>query len=73
MALKSYCGVPGSGKTLTATVNALKHFNHQNSPIKYAILSILNKLGNKKVKSDLDFYNNFPYKKINTVYSKYLK
>ena len=71
MALKSYCGVPGSGKTLSATVDAIRHYNKQNSPIKYAILSVLYRLGYKKVESDLKYYDNFPYKKINNVYSTY--
>lgn len=35
--LFAFCGVPGSGKTLTCVKLALKHYKKENSPIKYYI------------------------------------
>lgn len=71
MALVSYTGVPGSGKTLTCTIDILSHFKRENSKIKYFISFILSKFHIKTKKIDYDYYFNFPHKKINNVYSNF--
>ena len=37
MALRAFCGIPGSGKTLDATDIAIKHYKKQNNIIKYYV------------------------------------
>lgn len=71
MALISFCGVPGSGKTLNATRAALKHYKKENSRIKYFISFVFSKFHLKISKIDYDYYSNFPYRKINNIYSNY--
>lgn len=71
MALKSYCGIPGSGKTLDATYDILKHYKKENSSLKKFIIYIFYKLGNKKAKIKWQYYKEFPYNKINNIYSNY--
>ncbi|MDD2519254.1 MAG: zonular occludens toxin domain-containing protein [Bacilli bacterium] len=71
MALVSYCGVPGSGKTLTATIMAKKHFKKENSKIKYFINWLFSLFPIERLKTNYQYYNNFPLKKINNIYSNY--
>lgn len=71
MALKAFCGVPGSGKTLNATRVALSHYKRENSIIKYSIYYILAKFGNEKAKTELNYYSKFEHNKINNIYSTY--
>lgn len=71
MALVSYCGVPGSGKTLDLTYEALKHYKKENSKFHRFIVWILARLGFKKYKKLFQFYKLFPKEKINNVYSNY--
>lgn len=71
MSLVSYCGVPGSGKTLDSTYEALKHYKKQNKPIKKFFSYIYYKLGFKNKKIDFLYYKKFPKNKINSVYSNY--
>ena len=71
MALISYCGVPGSGKTLTATIIAKKHFKKENSKIKYYTNYLISLIPIVKLKTNINYYNNFDYKKINNIYSNY--
>lgn len=67
--LISYCGVPGSGKTLDATREALKHYKKENKPIKKFINYLFYKTGINK--DNFLYYKNFPKNKINSVYSNY--
>ena len=71
MALRSFCGIPGSGKTLDATDIAIKHYKKQNNRIKYYLAFIFSKLGIKSKKVDYEYYKLFPKKRINNVYSNY--
>lgn len=69
--LVSYCGIPGSGKTLDATDEAIRHYRKQNNPLKFYLSFICSKLGIKSKKLNYDYYCLFPKKRINTVYSNY--
>lgn len=74
MDILDYSGIPGSGKTLDGTYEALRHFRKENSKLKkfvYILCSkIPGKIGNKSF-SKLEYYKIFPYGKINNVYSSY--
>ena len=50
MSLISYCGIPGSGKTLDGTLEALKHYKKANRKLKKFNLWLFYKLGIKKKK-----------------------
>ena len=69
--LRSYCGVPGSGKTLNATYQAIKHYRRENNEIKYFISFIFSKIGIKSKKIDFDYYKRFPHHRIIYIYSNY--
>lgn len=74
MEILSFNGIPGSGKTLDATYEALRHYRRQNRALKrylvYAIALIPGKLGDKaRVKRD--YIYSFPHHRINNVYSTY--
>lgn len=74
MEILIYSGIPGSGKTLHATYDALKHYRKENSPIKKGFYVLFSKLPGKignKAKDKLEYYKMFPFEKINTVYSSY--
>lgn len=68
--LKSFCGIPGSGKTLDTTRLALKHYKKDNRKIK-KLLKYSLKFNFKEYKTHKDYCNTFPYGKINTVYTNY--
>lgn len=74
MEILNFCGIGGSGKTLDATNEALKHYKRENNLIKKGVYVLCShfpgKLG-KKSKEKLSYYNIFPYGKINNVYSSY--
>lgn len=71
MEILIYSGIPGSGKTLHATYDALKHFKRENRVLKRFFCFLFSKLGSKSARSKLSYYNNFPYCKINNVYSSF--
>ena len=71
MEILIYSGIPGSGKTLDATYEALKHFKKENSRLKYFIYYTFSKLGLKTAKDKINYYKSFPYGKINNIYSSY--
>lgn len=71
MALKCLCGIPGSGKTLEATRLALKHYKKENSVIKRTFYHIGSIFNIKKCKTEYEYYKQFPYGKINNIYSNY--
>lgn len=71
MEILIYSGIPGSGKTLDATNDALKHFKKENNLIKKMAVTVLAKLGVAKAKDKLNYYKLFPHRKINNVYSSY--
>ena len=67
-------GIPGSGKTLDSTYDAIKHFKKENNPIKkysiYLLSYLPSKIGeNFKIKKA--YYKIFPYGLINNVYTNY--
>lgn len=67
-------GIPGSGKTLDSTYDAIKHFKKENNPIKkysiYLLSYLPGKIGeNFKIKKA--YYKIFPYGLINNVYTNY--
>ncbi len=71
MALKCICGVPGSGKTLEVTRLALRHYKKINSPMRKSLLHIGSILKIKKCVDEFKYYSNFPYGKINNIYTNY--
>lgn len=71
MEILIYSGIPGSGKTLDATHDALKHYRKENSRLKYFVYWIFSKFGLKSAQDKINYYNNFPHKRINNVYSSY--
>lgn len=71
MEILIYSGIPGSGKTLDATYEALKHFKKENNRLKYFIYYTFSKLGFKAAKDKINYYNSFPHGKINNIYSSY--
>ena len=74
MDILDYSGIPGSGKTLHATYDGLKHFRKENSPVKKFVYILCSKIPGKiglKSQDKLNYYNMFPYGKINNVYSSY--
>lgn len=74
MEILSFNGIPGSGKTLTATYYALKHFKRENSIIKKSFIYLFSlfpgKIG-KICKDKISYYKLFPAGKINNVYTSY--
>lgn len=74
MEILNYCGIGGSGKTLDATNEAIKHFKKENNFLKRGIYIICSKLPGKlssKSRAKLAYYNTFPHSLINNVYSSY--
>lgn len=71
MEILIYSGIPGSGKTLDATYDALKHYRKENSRLKYFVYWTFSKFGLKSAQDKINYYNSFPYKKINNIYSSY--
>lgn len=74
MEILCYSGIPGSGKTLDATNDALRHYKRENSIIKKSIYLLFSKIPGKIGQSSRDkikYYKCFPYGKINNVYSSY--
>ncbi len=71
MEILIYSGIPGSGKTLDATHDALKHYRKENSRLKYFVYWTFSKFGLKSAQDKINYYNSFPHKKINNVYSSY--
>ncbi len=71
MAVKALNGVPGSGKTLNLTRIAINHYKHENNVIKRNVVKLLAKLKIKKMVILNDYYNRFPYHRINNVYTNY--
>lgn len=71
MAVKALNGVPGSGKTLNLTRIAINHYKRQNNIIKRYAIKVLAKLKIKKMVILNDYYNRFPYHRINNVYTNY--
>lgn len=74
MEILDFSGIPGSGKTLTATYVALNHFKKENSILRKSIYLIFSKIPGKlgQVGRDqIKYYNSFPHGKINNVYSSY--
>lgn len=74
MEILCYSGIPGSGKTLHATSDALKHFKKENNPIKKAFIysfSFLPGSLGSKFRDKKRYYKSFPYSKINNIYSNY--
>lgn len=63
MEILIYSGIPGSGKTLDATNDALKHFKKENNLIKKIAVTVLAKLGVVKAKDKLNYYKLFPHRK----------
>lgn len=71
MEILIYSGIPGSGKTLDATNDALKHFKKENNLLKKIVIYSFSKLGFKSAKDKVNYYKSFPYGKINNIYSSY--
>lgn len=71
MAVKSLCGVPGSGKTLNATRISLKHYKLTNSLLRKGIIYLLANLKIPKMIIERDRYKRFKKNKIVNVYSNY--
>ena len=71
MAVKSLCGVPGSGKTLNATRIAIKHYRKENNIIKKGIIYLLAKFKVEKMIILRDNYKRFKDDKINNIYTNY--
>ncbi len=78
MAILCYSGLPGTGKTASSTLSAVKHYNKENSIINKAIILLKDKqidIKNIKIKSipkDIkSFINEVKQIKINTVFSNY--
>ena len=74
MEILCYSGIPGSGKTLDATYEALRHFKRENSIVRKSIYLILSKLPGKigkPFKDKIAYYKCFPHGLINNVYSSY--
>ena len=74
MEILCYSGIPGSGKTLDATNDALRHYKRENSIIKKSIYLLFSKIPGKlgqASREKIKYYNCFPYGKINNIYSSY--
>lgn len=74
MEILDFSGIPGSGKTLTATYYALKHYRKENSFLKKSFIILFSKIPGKLGNSSRDrvkYYSYFPYGKINNVYTSY--
>lgn len=71
MEILLFNGIPGSGKTLDATYEALQHYKKENNRFKYFVYYTFSKLGVKSAKDKIDYYKSFPYGRINNVYSSY--
>lgn len=70
MSLVAYSGIPGSGKTLNATIRAVRYYKKTNSKLKYIILKLTSPIS-KASKEKLEYYKLFKHKKINNIYSTY--
>lgn len=63
--LFAFCGIPGSGKTLNATVVALSHYKKENMPHKYLIAYLKYKLSNNNLfKYIVKLFNKYNFYKI---------
>ena len=74
MEILCYSGIPGSGKTLDATYEALRHFKRENNIVRKSIYLVLSKLPGKigkPFKEKIAYYKCFPHGKINNIYSSY--
>lgn len=74
MEILNFCGIGGSGKTLDATNEAIKHYKKENNVIKKGIYVLFSKFKGKlgeKSREKLSYYNMFPDGRINNVYSSY--
>lgn len=74
MEILCFSGIPGSGKTLDATYEALRHYKKENNELKKIVIYLLAKLPGKignKARIKKSYYEFFPYGKINTIYSNY--
>ena len=74
MEILCFSGIPGSGKTLDATSEALKHYRSENGLFRRILPILLSKLPGKlgnKGKERLKYIHSFPYNRINNVYSTY--
>ena len=71
MALHSYCGVPGCGKTFLATSQALFHYKKQNNIFVYSFHKFIYKIPKLKEISRYEYYCQFPKNKINNIYTTY--
>lgn len=74
MEILNFCGIGGSGKTLDATNEAVKHYKKENKQLKKNIYKLFSKFPGKLGKisrNKLDYYNLFPKGRINNVYSSY--
>lgn len=70
--LISYCGVPGSGKTLHSVGDdALKKYKKDNSSFKKFIYWLGYKLKIKSATNNFLYYKCFPKNKINSIYSNF--
>ena len=74
MEILCYSGIPGSGKTLDATYDALRHYRRENGSFRrnltYICSLLPGRLG-KKARDRRDYYRLFPHNRINNVYSNY--
>lgn len=71
MEILIYSGIPGSGKTLDGTDDALHHFRKENNLLKKILCYTFAKIGIKPAKDKVKYYESFPHGKINNVYSSY--
>lgn len=74
MEILCFSGIPGSGKTLDATYEALRHYKKENNIIKKSIYLLFSKIPGKLGQASRDkiaYYNSFPHGKINNIYSSY--
>ena len=74
MEILCYSGIPGSGKTLHSTHDALKHFKRENNKLKKSFILLFSKIPGKlgaAARDKIKYYKCFPFCKINNVYSSY--
>lgn len=70
MEILNFCGIGGSGKTLDATNEGIKHYKRENRLIKRCIYNLLSGVS-VKAKNKVLYYKRFPQGRINNVYSSY--
>ena len=74
MEILCFSGIPGSGKTLDATNEALRHYRSENGLFRRILPILLSKLPGKlgeKGRDRLNYIHSFPHNRINNVYSTY--